>query len=180
METQLKPTRIWRTKAGCVFASVLLGLQLMTASFASGPRSVAFMGVHFENDNAMYEPTTEAERKRISNLELQFKKALTDSGEFKVIPLPSELVSKIEVGQPIGSCGGCELDYAASVGAQTVAWINVQKVSNLILNMNVYMADVSQRKMIFVRSVDIRGNTDEMWERSLNYLLKNYLFPKQG
>ncbi len=180
METQLKALSICRAMAGRVFASVLLGLLLMTASFASEPRSVAFMGVHFENDNAMYEPTSEAEKKRISNLELQFKKALADSGEFKVLPLPSELASKIEAGQPIGSCGGCELDYAASVGAQKVAWINVQKVSNLILNMNVYMADVSQRRMIFVRSVDIRGNTDEMWERSLRYLLKNYLFPKQS
>ena len=28
-----------------------------------------------------------------------------------------------------------------AVGADLVAWIRVQKVSNLILNMNVYMAD---------------------------------------
>jgi hypothetical protein len=96
------------------------------------------------------------------------------------VPLPAELLKKIEEGQTVGACGGCELDYATSVGAQTVAWINVQKVSNLILNMNVYLADVTQKKMIFVRSVDIRGNTDEMWERSLNYLVKNYLFPKQS
>lgn len=39
------------------------------------------------------------------------------------------------------------------------------------------MADVKNKKMAFVRSVDIRGNTDESWTRSLTYLVKNYLFP---
>jgi hypothetical protein len=46
--------------------------------------------------------------------------------------------------------------------------------------MNVYVADVANKKMTFERSVDIRGNTDETWARSLNYLVKNYLLPKQS
>jgi hypothetical protein len=37
----------------------------------------------------------------------------------------------------------------------------VQKVSNLILNINVYMENAASGKMEFARSVDIRGNTDE-------------------
>jgi hypothetical protein len=37
------------------------------------------------------------------------------------------------------------------------------------------MADVAAKKMAFVHSVDIRGNTDESWTRGLTYLLKNYL-----
>ena len=45
----------------------------------------------------------------------------------------------------------------------------------IILNMNVYMADVSSKQMIVVHSVDRRGNTNESWSRSLNYLLDNYL-----
>ena len=47
----------------------------------------------------------------------------------------------------------------------------ISAVSNLIFNMNVYMADVASQKMTFVHSVDIRGNTDESWTRSLNYLV---------
>ncbi len=53
----------------------------------------------------------------------------------------------------------------------------MQKVSNLILNMNVYMADVATSKMTFVRSVDIRGNTDESWSVGMNWLIKNYVPP---
>ena len=51
----------------------------------------------------------------------------------------------------------------------------VQKVSNLILNINVYMEDAESGTMKFARSVDIRGNTDEFWRRGLDYLLRNYL-----
>jgi hypothetical protein len=62
-------------------------------------------------------------------------------------------------------------------GAEPIAWITVQKVSNLILDMNVYIADVATGKMTFVHSVDIRGNTDQAWTRSLPYLLESYLLP---
>ena len=60
--------------------------------------------------------------------------------------------------------------------ADLAAWGTVQKVSNLILNINVYMEDVRAKKMVFVKSVDIRGNTDELWQRGLDYLLQHYLF----
>ena len=66
---------------------------------------------------------------------------------------------------------------AKQLGADTVAWIVVQKVSDLILNINVYMADVAAKKMAFVHSVDIRGDTDESWTRGITYLVKNYLLP---
>ena len=51
----------------------------------------------------------------------------------------------------------------------------VQKVSDLILNINVYMADVATGKLTFVHSVDIRGNTDKSWTRGIAYLVENYL-----
>ena len=61
-----------------------------------------------------------------------------------------------------------------------MAWVTVQKVSNLILNINVYMADVANDKMTFIKSVDVRGNTDKSWTRSMTYLLDNYLLSKKS
>jgi hypothetical protein len=77
----------------------------------------------------------------------------------------------------LSACGGCEFGYGNALGADTAAWIVVQKVSDLILNINVYMADVAARKLAFVHSVDIRGNTDESWSHGITYLVKNYLLP---
>ena len=40
------------------------------------------------------------------------------------------------------------------------------------------MEDAKAKKMLFVKSVDIRGNTDELWQRGLDYLLGHYLLNK--
>jgi hypothetical protein len=56
------------------------------------------------------------------------------------------------------------------------AWGSVQKVSNLIRNINVYMRNVRTGTLHFANSVDIRGNTDEAWRRGLDYMLRHYLF----
>ena len=144
---------------------------------AHEPHSVAFLGVHFQNDNEMYEPTSDAERHRMVKIEQMFKARLTESGRFRFAEIGPDLKARISAGQPPGECGGCEVEYGKELGTEQIAWINVQKVSNLILNLNVYMADVAANKITFVRSVDTRGNTDESWERSLNFLLKRYLLP---
>ena len=55
----------------------------------------------------------------------------------------------------ISNCNGCEREFAIKAGADWAAWGTVQKVSNLILNINVYIEDARQKKMEFVKSVDI-------------------------
>jgi len=162
------------------FAFAILTISTL-ASGASGvaaePRSVAFLAVEFLNDNAIYEPTSDAERARIAKIEEIFKTRLTESGRFRFVEVDADMKARIAAGQELGKCGGCELDYGKTLGSQLVAWIEVQKVSNLILNMNVYMADVAAEKMIFAKSADMRNNTDESWSRSINYIVKNYLLP---
>jgi hypothetical protein len=57
----------------------------------------------------------------------------------------------------------------------------VQKVSNLILNMNIYLRDVHTGHLITSMSADFRGNTDESWSRAASYLLRNrVLAPNYG
>jgi hypothetical protein len=150
---------------------------VLHAGNATEPHNTAFLGVHFQNDNEMYEPTSDAERNRIEKIGQIFTTRLAESTKYRFAEVSPDLKSRIAAGQAPGECGGCEVDYGKEIGTEWVAWINVQKVSNLILNMNVYIADVHSNKMVFVRSVDIRNNSDEGWERAINYLLKNYLLP---
>ena len=51
----------------------------------------------------------------------------------------------------------------------------VQKVANLILNMNIYVRDASSGATIAAMSADMRGNTDETWSRTLDWLVRNRL-----
>jgi Protein of unknown function (DUF2380) len=140
-------------------------------------KTVALLGAQFLNDHEDLEPTTEAERARLASIKELFKSELEASGRYKFVPVPAAAAAKIAAGPQIGNCGGCEFDYAKQLGAEFAAWIVVQKVSDLILNINVYMADVAARKLAFVHSVDIRDNTDESWARGMTYLVKNYLLP---
>ena len=80
---------------------------------------------------------------------------------FRIVAIPPEIGREIATGPEISGCNGCERDFARRIGANWAAWGTVQKVSNLILNINVYVEDAEAGKMEFVRSVDIRGNTDE-------------------
>jgi hypothetical protein len=140
-------------------------------------KSVSMLGVFFQNDNEGYEPTSAAERARMAAIEAQFKATLEATGKYKFVPITADVQADIVKGQQVGECGGCEIDYGKRLDADTIAWVRVQKISNLIMNMNVYVADVATQKMTFLHSVDVRNNTDESWSRSMAYLLKNYFLP---
>jgi hypothetical protein len=136
---------------------------------------VAFFG--FEFINTSLEPIAQAEVKRIRLLDDALRQKLAASGRFEIVDIPADMTREITSGPVISNCNGCQREFAQRLGANWAAWGTVQKVSNLILNINVYMENAAASgKMEFARSVDIRGNTDESWRRGLDYLLRNYLF----
>lgn len=177
----MKKMRVMRNIfAGLVLAlvSTVVAGQIVSANAKANPPHLAFLGLRFMNDNEKFEPTTAQERARISTTEKQFVSAVANSGTYVITPLTDAVREKIASGQPVGSCGGCEATYGEELHADRVAWMTVQKVSNLILNMNLYVADPQTDKFTFIKSVDIRDNTDESWSRSLKYLLDNYFLPQ--
>ena len=154
-------------------ALVALGLSL-PATAADRPR-VAFFG--FSIINTSLEPTKPEEEARLHMLDNLLRERLMASGRFTIAEISPELQQEIARSADIRDCNGCERDYAKRAGGDWAAWGTVQKVSNLILNINLYMEDAQTGKLEFVKSVDIRGNTDESWRHGLDYMLRNYLLP---
>jgi hypothetical protein len=152
---------------------VLSGGVVAEGQADQAPPRVAFFG--FQLINTSLQSTTAEEDARIRMLDETFQKKLDASGRFKIVPIPPDLREEVAAAPAISNCSGCERDFAIKAGADWAAWGTVQKVSNLILNINVYMEDARQNKMEFVKSVDIRGNTDESWQRGLDYMLRHYL-----
>jgi Protein of unknown function (DUF2380) len=166
----------WGLAAFLIFGPSTISVCSATTDAPSEPaKSVALLNVQFLNDHEDLEPTTSSERARIALIASLFKAKLEASGRYTFVSIPADAAGKIAAGPEVGACGGCEFGYGKELGADTVAWIVIQKVSDLILNINVYMADVAAKKMVFVHSVDIRGDTDESWTRGITYLVKNYL-----
>ena len=165
-----------RSKTWCAAIGLLLSASRpngATAAENAVPK-VAFFG--FQLINTSLEPSTNSELHRLDMLNELFRERLDNSGRFKIVPVPPETQQRIAAGAEISGCNGCERDYARSIGADWADWGTVQKVSNLILNINVYMEDAASGKLEFVKSVDIRGNNDKSWRHGLDYMLRHYLF----
>lgn len=168
---------MWNVSWARSLAALAVGIALatVTPAQATEPIKIAVLSAQLQNDHAQWVPTSDAERQRLVQIEDTLKSMLEASGKYAVTPIGASIQERINSGQKMGECGGCEMDYGKELGAGQVAWIEVQKVSELILNINVYISDVNSGQLVFVRSVDVRGNNDASWQHAIKFLVKNYI-----
>ena len=100
------------------------------------------------------------EQARLGQLSLQLRERLKDSGRFSLVDIAP--VAAEARASNLQGCGGCDTRLAGRVGAELSITGTVQKVSNLILNMNIYVRDASSGATLAAMSADMRGNTDEV------------------
>jgi len=119
------------------------------------------------------------EQRRLKDVTEQLRKALAESGKYAVLDIAP--VNAAAHASNLQACGGCDVQYAQQLGADLAITGLVQKVSALILNMNIYLRDAHSGQLITVMSADFRSNTDESWSRAMSYLLRNRLLaPHDG
>lgn len=119
------------------------------------------------------------EQQRLIRTSEQIRKGLAESGKFVVLDIAP--VSDAAHAANLQACGGCDVDLAQKLGADLAITGVVQKVSNLILSLNIYLRDAHTGRLITSMSADFRGNTDESWQRTASYLLRNRLLaPNYG
>jgi hypothetical protein len=156
-------------------SAVALCLCGIAAASARQPTPTAAFDFSFDDTSLQGQvqgPQTE-EHKRLVALDEQLREMLVKSGCCALVDLGAS-------GKPdinMRSCKGCDVDLARKAGATIAVTGWVQKVSNLILNINLVARDVGTGRVIDAGSVDIRGNTDESWSRGLSYLLRDRLHP---
>jgi hypothetical protein len=120
-----------------------------------------------------------ADQARLAMIEDELQSALAASDRYQLVDT-APAAAAIEAAGRLWSCNGCELAIARRLEADLalVGW--VQKVSNLILNLNVVVRDAATRAPVLAGSVDIRGNTDESWRHGIRYLIRHRLLPDGG
>ncbi len=119
-----------------------------------------------------------ADQTRLAMIQDQLRTALVASGRYQLVDT-APATAAIEAAGRLWSCNGCELGIARKLDADLalVGW--VQKVSNLILNLNVVVRDATTRTPVLAGSVDMRGDTDESWQHAMRYLIKHRLLGEQ-
>jgi hypothetical protein len=113
------------------------------------------------------------EARRLALITEDVRKRLSEAG-YEVIGLAPQK-AQIEEAAPFRNCNSCELPIARELGADIEVIGLVQKVSNLILNINFQLRDVASGAVLRAGSADIRNNTDESWMRGISYLIRNRL-----
>ncbi len=144
---------------------------------AGEPKSLALMD--FELIDEMRSFSTEQARRevdrRIVLITAELSKELQRRGMYRVLDRApaAQLIERLKASQELRACNGCEIDIGKALGAERIALCWVQKVSNLILNINVEVRSVATGETLYAKSVDIRGNTDETWLRGVRRLVEN-------
>ena len=111
------------------------------------------------------------ETKRLALIGTLLRKRLKDSGRYALVDM-APAAAKIKDAGIIHSCNGCDADIARSLSAAFAVTGKVQKVSNLILNINVYVRDAATGKLVTAMSADVRGNTDQSWTHGIKWLVR--------
>jgi hypothetical protein len=162
------------------FVTTALTLMVWAPARADPPRLAVF---DFELVDTSLQGEVDGPRRdeqdRLMHVGDQVRKELADSGKFHLLDISP--VNAAAHGSNLQACGGCQVQYAQQLGADLAITGVVQKVSNLILNINIYLRDVHSGKLIVAMSADLRGNTDESWSRATSYLVRNRLLaPNYG
>ncbi len=163
------------------FPVVLFALSLVVGAFATAvPSQAADKSVavfDFELIDSSLEGSMMGEnpdeQARLAKLAPVIREDLKNLSGYRIADIAP--VEKKAKSQNLQNCGACAVTMAKEIGADIAMTGTVQKVSNLILNINAYATDVSTGKTIARGSADIRSNTDESWRRGIDYLWKNTL-----
>lgn len=169
-------------------ARILIGLfDIFCALVVALPLSAQARGLRvaifdFELIDTSLEGATNGPRAdetaRLVRLGDQLRTLVTSTGKLEVIKIAPVRAEANKAS--LQACGGCDADFAQRLGAELSITGSVQKVSNLILNINLYVRVVATRAPLVAMSVDIRGNTDESWSRGLEYLVRTRFLPPEN
>lgn len=118
----------------------------------------------------------DAQQARIKLIEDEFRAQIQQRGLYTLVDnAPHQALFDRVRGSVefLYRCPHCLTEIGTRTGAQYVAVGWVQKVSNLILNVNIEIREVATNRVALVKSVDMRGNNDESWIRAVRYLVRD-------
>ena len=84
---------------------------------------------------------------------------------------------RIEQVGPILTCNGCERRIAEELGGDFSLFGFVYKVSNLILEIHMFVRNAKTGELVARSSGSIRGNNDESWLHGVRWMYRNRLKP---
>lgn len=150
--------------------------QVNAAETATGNLRLAVFNIELQD--ASHEGAIDGERPdQVARLKLisdELRSLIRESGRFEIVDIDTAR-SEIEKKGPLIYCNGCDRKIAQNLGADMALTGLVYKVSNLILEIHLYVRDVESGNILAKMSSSIRGNTDESWLHGIRWMFKHRL-----
>lgn len=161
-------------KMVCAWLAVLVVPTFASVTSQAAPRAVVFdfelIDTSLEGDYGKRDD----EQKRLQLMSDYLRDALTRKGLYEVVDVAPVRDAAKKV-KSLHDCNGCVEQIAAPLNVEFALIGYVQKVSNLILNVNVEIRNAKTGTQLKVFSADIRSNTDQSWLRGLSFIVDNRL-----
>jgi hypothetical protein len=155
---------------------VLLWAVLVPAPATAEPPTIAVLDFEIEDDTAAQGGPSDAvaHARRLRTAADILRADLAQGDRLRVVDIAPalDLMERTRALQALHQCNGCEIEIADLLHADLVMVGWVQKVSNLILNLNAGVKDVRSGDTLLIRSVDMRGDNDASWERAARRLAR--------
>ena len=103
---------------------------------------------------------------------------MAKDGRYEIADLGSQ-AAEIDKASPLHDCNGCEADLAKKAGAEVAVIGVVDKLSDSLLSIRIFVRDVASGELKKGASAEVRGNTDELWLRGVRWLWKNKISIEQ-
>jgi hypothetical protein len=163
-----------KPRCGMLWRIVLALACMPIAAAAAELPSIAVMPFELIDEQHELAPAT-AEYGRLDVITTRLRSELQSRGLYRVLDSAAAqpMIDELRARQNLRDCNGCELDIGRALKADRVLLGWVQKVSNLILNINIRVEDVATGAVVLQKSVDIRGNTDDSWRRGIDALVSD-------
>jgi hypothetical protein len=158
---------------------LLLGAALafgLAPAMAAGLPTIAVMEFELVDEQQELAPA-KSEYGRLEGLTALLRTELESRGIYRIVDVaPAQpMIDELRARQNLRECNGCELDIGRALKADRVLLGWVQKVSNLILNVNIRIEDVATGRVVLQKSVDIRSNTEDSWRRGVRTLVNDMI-----
>jgi hypothetical protein len=167
----------------CAVAACLLSQLPVRAAQAADLPLKTIVLLDFELiDGTLDRAADEAQQERLKKISQALRQEFTDRHLYTVLDNApaAALIADLKGRFKLYDCNGCDVDIGRALGADRTLTAWVQKVSNLILNINIQIRDVKSGLVVLTRSVDIRGNTDVSWLRGVRYMTRSIEEKQQG
>lgn len=154
-----------------------LGLALALAlPAAAAPRTLVVAGFELQEDHPEPE-AAEVHARRLAALDAQLRAGLQQAQLYALVDNDAARAAVAQARATharLYECAGCAQDIGRAARAELVLVGWVQKVSQLILNVNVELRETATDRVVLTKSVDMRGNNDDSWQRAMRFMLRDW------